>query len=146
MTQGNDHSTDDPVLLARRKHVLRHMRFLTVMAAIGGFLFGYDTGVISGAMLPMTRAFDLSREQQQVVVSSTILSAAVSSLFGGSMNDKFGRRPSILFAAGIFSCGSLLLFFSSQYSHLVLGRIVVGVGVGVASLTTPIYIAEVALP
>ena len=130
----------------RSEQVIRKMRFLTGMAAIGGFLFGYDTGVISGAMLPMKRAFSLSPAQQEVVVSSTVLAAFFSSVVGGSMNNAWGRRKCILFAACVFVVGSLILFASWDYSTLVLGRIVLGIGIGIASLTTPIYIAEVAVP
>ena len=130
----------------RSIRVARRMRFLTCMAAIGGFLFGYDTGVISGAMLPIKRTFDLTPWQQEVVVSSTIFSAFVSSLCGGSINRKLGRRITILFAAGVFTLGSLLLGVSWGYKSLVVGRIIVGIGIGAASLTTPIYLAEVAVP
>lgn len=84
--------------------------------------------------------------QQEVVVSCTVLAAFFSSLAGGNLNSRFGRRVSILFAAAVFSLGSGILLVSWDYTSLVLGRIVVGIGIGVASLTTPIYIAEVALP
>lgn len=130
----------------REERVYRRMTFLTGMAAIGGFLFGYDTGVISGAMLPIQRAFGLSKFQEEVVVSSTVLAAFVSSVVGGNLNQSLGRRRCILAAAAIFTVGSVLLFGAMNYESLVLGRIVVGVGIGIASLTTPIYIAEVALP
>jgi len=127
--------------------VWRRMRYLTFVAAIGGFLFGYDTGVVSGAMLPMRRAFDLTPRQQEVIVSSTVLAAFLSSLFlGAPLNDRFGRRYSILLSAFVFGIGSLILFVANGYTMLVIGRIVLGLGIGVASLTTPIYIAEVAVP
>ena len=130
----------------RSKDVMKRMKYLTGMAAIGGFLFGYDTGVISGAMLPMRRAFSLSPEQQEVVVSSTIFAAFLSSLYGGNLNQQYGRRISILIAAFVFTLGSILLMMAWQYEILVLGRIILGIGIGIASLTTPVYIAEVALP
>ena len=130
----------------RSIRVARKMRFLTAMAAIGGFLFGYDTGVISGAMLPIQRRFQLTPWQEEVVVSSTVLSAFVSSLCGGSLNRAFGRRVAILFAASVFTLGSFVLAFAMGYPSLVMGRIIVGIGIGVASLTTPIYLAEVAMP
>jgi MFS family permease len=127
--------------------VWRKMRYLTFMAAIGGFLFGYDTGVVSGAMLPMKRALDLTPEQQEVVVSSTVLAAFVSSLcIGAPLNDKYGRRKAILGSALVFGIGSLFLMISNGYWMLVVGRIILGLGIGVASLTTPVYIAEAALP
>jgi hypothetical protein len=127
--------------------VWRRMQYLTGMAAIGGFLFGYDTGVISGAMLPLRRAFHLTPYQQEVVVSSTVLSACLSSLFlGATMNDRLGRRWAILWSAAVFGVGSLVLMCAVDYVSLVVGRVILGLGIGVASLTTPVYIAEVAAP
>ena len=130
----------------KQEQVYRRMTFLTGMAAIGGFLFGYDTGVISGAMLPIQRAFGLTKFQEEVVVSSTVLAAFCSSVVGGTLNQTLGRRRCILASAAIFTLGSVLLFAAMNYESLVFGRIVVGVGIGIASLTTPIYIAEVAVP
>ena len=130
----------------RSKNVQQRMKILTLLAAIGGFLFGYDTGVISGAMPPITRSFQLSDVQQEVVVSSTVLSAFISSLVGGSMNKKYGRRATILVAALVFTVGAVIMAVAWSYMSLVLGRIIVGGGIGLASLTTPIYIAEVASP
>jgi MFS family permease len=97
-------------------------------------------------MLPIRRAFELTDWQQEVVVSSTVLAAFFSSLAGGSFNAACGRRVAILFASVVFAAGSLILLAAWNYPSLVLGRVVVGIGIGVASLTTPIYIAEVALP
>lgn len=141
-----DHHFDIESRRIRSIRVARKMRFLTAMAATGGFLFGYDTGVISGAMLPIQRRFGLTPWQEEVVVSSTVMAAFVSSLFGGSLNRAFGRRVAILFAASVFSAGSLVLAMSWGYQSLMVGRIIVGIGIGVASLTTPIYLAEVAVP
>lgn len=128
------------------ENVKKRMRTLTTLAAIGGFLFGYDTGVISGAMPPIARAMNLSNVQQEVVVSSTVLAAFATSLFGGTMNKKYGRRYTILAASMVFTVGALLMGISWDYRSLVLGRIIIGGGIGLASLTTPIYIAEVAAP
>ena len=105
-----------------------------------------NSGVISGAMLPLRRAFALTESQQEIVVSTTVLAAFFSSLAGGSLNHALGRRHAILAAAAIFVLGSAILGISWNYESLVLGRMVVGVGIGIASLTTPIYIAEVAVP
>lgn len=124
----------------------RKMHFLTGMAAIGGFLFGYDTGVISGALLPLRRAFHLTDWQQELVVSSTVLAALFSSFGGGAMNAAWGRRPSILLAALVFTLGSFILMLAWDYKSLLLGRVVVGTAIGIASLTTPMYIAEAAEP
>jgi SP family myo-inositol transporter-like MFS transporter 13 len=126
--------------------VSQKMNFLTAMAAIGGFLFGYDTGVISGAMLPLKRDFNLTPAQEETVVTSTVVAAFIFSLIGGSLNNQFGRRCSILFAAATFTIGSLILACSWSFGSLIVGRLVVGVGIGVASLTTPVYISEMAKP
>ena len=143
----NDHEPIETHEAENADAVWRKMRYLTFMAAIGGFLFGYDTGVVSGAMLPMKRALDLTPEQQEVVVSSTVLAAFVSSLcIGAPLNDKYGRRTAILGSALVFGIGSLVLMVSNGYTMLVVGRIILGLGIGVASLTTPVYIAEAALP
>jgi len=130
----------------RIQAVKKNMLTLTTLAAIGGFLFGYDTGVISGAMPPIQRAFDLNTIQQEVIVSSTVLSAFIASLFGSSLNTIKGRKYTILFASAVFTIGAVNMGIAWSYSSLVIGRIIVGVGIGLASLTTPIYIAEVAEP
>lgn len=131
----------------RNETVKKRMNYLTGMSAIGGFLFGYDTGVISGAMLPISRIMSLNNIQQEVVVSSTILAAFFSSLFfGGPSNQLLGRRFTILISTVAFTFGSLLLALAPGYGVLVIGRIIVGIGIGLASLTTPVYIAEVATP
>ncbi len=138
-------STFEPMDPVKRRALVRaRIRNLTGTAAIGGFLFGYDTGVISGAMLLLKRAFDLSSNEQQVVVTSTVVSAFASSLVGGQINRAFGRRTSALFAATVFTLGSMTLALAWSYASLVVGRVIVGIGIGVASLTTPVYIAEVA--
>lgn len=98
-------------------------------------------------MLPIRRTFALSDGQQEIVVSSTIMAAFLSSIvIGEPINTTYGRRIAILFAAFTFAIGSCCLGGAWNYTTLVLGRIVVGIGIGVASLTTPIYIAEVAVP
>jgi Sugar (and other) transporter len=98
-------------------------------------------------MLPLKRRFHLTPWEQEVVVSSTVLAAFVSSLFvGGYLNNHWGRRLAIMTAALVFTLGSGMLFVAWSFHSLVLGRIVVGLGIGIASLTTPIYIAEVAMP
>ena len=124
--------------------VRRRIFLLTAVAAIGGFLFGYDTGVISGAMLLIKEEMNLSKERQEVVVTSTVVACLVGSLVAGPLNAKVGRRPVILSASVIFTVGALIMGFAPSYTALVLGRITVGLGIGFASLTTPIYIAEVA--
>ena len=130
----------------RSVEVNRRIRYLTAVASLSGFLFGYDTGVISGALLPIQRAFDLSPAQEEMVVSCTILAAFISSFVGGSINSRFGRRKAALSAAAVFTFGSIILAVSWSYQTLIIGRVVVGVGIGIASLTAPVYISEISIP
>jgi MFS transporter, SP family, solute carrier family 2 (myo-inositol transporter), member 13 len=95
-------------------------------------------------MLSIRDDMNLTDLQQEVVVSATVAAAVVASACGGSANDKFGRRPVLLFAAGTFTLGAVMLGAAPSYAMLVLGRLVVGVGIGLASLTAPVYIAEAA--
>jgi MFS family permease len=141
-TRTNSNHADE----GRKQRVKQKMNLLTGLAALGGFLFGYDTGVISGAMPPIQRSFDLSKMQQETIVSCTVLFAFAASLYGSNMNAKHGRKYTILVSSFVFTTGSFVMCIAWNYHSLVFGRCVVGVGIGLASLTTPIYIAEVAQP
>mmetsp|Transcript_356 Transcript_356/g.712 ORF Transcript_356/g.712 Transcript_356/m.712 type:complete len:677 (+) Transcript_356:340-2370(+) len=130
----------------RSHQVMRRMRYLTCVAAIGGFLSGYNTGVISGALLPLTRVFGMSPFQEESIVFATILFALASSMAGGLLNQFFGRRRTILSSAAIFTTGGLLMFCAQNYAMLVAGEVVLGIGIGLESITNPMYIAEVSKP
>jgi len=88
--------------------------------------------------------FDLSAIQLEAVVSSTILFAAASSLYSGSLNSRFGRRPTIVFASIVFVLGAAAMALATSFETLVLGRVIVGVAVGLSSGTVPLFIAELA--
>lgn len=95
-------------------------------------------------MLLIKDEFDLTNFQEEVVVTITIVAAVSAALAGGPAMEQWGRRPIILFAAVVFTVGAVMLAAASSYWYLVLGRLVVGMGIGLASLTTPVYIAEAA--
>ncbi|XP_067292269.1 solute carrier family 2 member 13b isoform X2 [Pseudorasbora parva] len=116
---------------------------LAFFSALGGFLFGYDTGVVSGAMLLLKREMNLSSLWQELLVSITVGAAAVSALAGGYLNGLFGRRICILLASFIFSAGGIILSVAKSKEVLLCGRLTVGLGIGIASMTVPVYIAEV---
>lgn len=103
---------------------------LAVFSALGGFLFGYDTGVVSGAMLLIKREMNLSFLWQEVLVSSAIAAAALSALAGGFLNGVFGRRVCILLASFIFSVGGIVMSAAPNKETLLVGRIIVGLGLG----------------
>ncbi len=124
----------------------RFVYVAALFAALGGLLFGYDTGVISGAILFVKDQFALSSGTESEVVSSVLWGAVVGALFGGWLADRFGRRPVILGAAIIFVGGAIGTAVAPSVSWLIAGRVVVGLGIGVASLIAPMYIAEIAPP
>ncbi|XP_042352669.1 proton myo-inositol cotransporter-like isoform X2 [Plectropomus leopardus] len=119
---------------------------LAFFSALGGFLFGYDTGVVSGAMLLLKKEMNLSALWQELLVSSTVGAAALSALSGGYLNGWLGRRICILLASFIFTAGGIILSVAPDKVVLLVGRITVGVGIGIASMTVPVYIAEVSPP
>ncbi|XP_035465862.2 proton myo-inositol cotransporter isoform X1 [Scophthalmus maximus] len=119
---------------------------LAAFSALGGFLFGYDTGVISGAMLLLKRELELSALWQELLISSTVAAAALSALLGGFLNGLFGRRLCILLASSFFAVGGVVLSSAPGKEVLLTGRLVVGVGLGIASMTVPVYIAEASPP
>ena len=123
-------------------------RFVNIAATItatGGLLFGYDTGVISGALLFIRQEFaPLSAFQEGIIVSFLLVGAMVGALSGGPLSDRVGRRPAALLAAIIFGIGALAVAFAPTVSFLVFGRFLLGLGVGLASMIVPLYIAEIA--
>ncbi|GAA1807670.1 sugar porter family MFS transporter [Planosporangium flavigriseum] len=116
----------------------------SLVAAIGGFLFGYDTGVISAALLYLGPAFHLSDPLKQVVVASLLLGAIAGVLVAGPLVDRFGRRRMLMVAAAVFAAGALTAGFATHVSVLIAARFVLGVAIGTASLVVPTYIAEMA--
>jgi sugar porter (SP) family MFS transporter len=112
-------------------------------AAIGGLLFGYDTGVISGAELFLKKDFVLSTFDLELIVSGVLAGAAVGSLVGGRLADLHGRRRLLLGTAVIFAIGALACAVAQSAGMLVVGRLIVGLGIGLASGTVPVYISEV---
>jgi SP family galactose:H+ symporter-like MFS transporter len=113
------------------------------IAALGGLLFGYDTGVISGAELFLTNDFALSTFALEVIVSGVLAGAAVGALLGGRMADLFGRRKLLISTAIIFAVGGIACAAATSPAILIVGRIIVGLGIGLASATVPVYISEV---
>lgn len=120
---------------------------LTVVAGIGGLLFGYDTGVISGALLYIRDEFeavDQSSFLQETIVSMALVGAMIGAAAGGAINDEYGRKAATLLADVIFALGSFVMAAAWNPYVIIFGRLLVGLGVGVASVTAPMYIAEAA--
>ena len=107
-----------------------YVYFLTVFAAIGGFLFGYDTGVISGAMILIKQEFELSSFWQELIVSVTIGAAILGALLGGFLNQRLGRKPLLVASAIVFTVGAVVMGVAYSREILLIGRITVGFGIG----------------
>lgn len=114
-------------------------------AALGGLLFGYDTGVVSGALLYLKNEFGgLSSFQQELVTSLLLVGCMVGAFAGGRVADRIGRRPTLAGTALVFVAGVLLAAFAPTYPLLLLARFVIGLAVGTSSMVVPLYIGEMA--
>jgi sugar porter (SP) family MFS transporter len=117
---------------------------MAVTAALGGLLFGYDTGIISGALLFIREDFGLSDAAQQTVVGSLLFGAVLGALIAGPLTDRAGRRTAILAAAVVFALGSLAAALATGAWVLVVARFFLGLAIGSAAASVPVYIAEIA--
>ena len=121
---------------------------ITAVSAIGGLLFGYDTGVINGAQFYLSKHFDLDSAMKGWVVGSALLGCLVGAIASGPLSIKFGRKHSLILSAMLFSLSAygsgLPVVFSESISLLVVFRIIGGLGIGIASMNAPMYIAEIA--
>lgn len=117
---------------------------IAVAAALGGLLFGYDTSVISGAILFVRQQFQLTPVETEVAVSIVLAGAAIGAAFAGSFGDRYGRRPVLIVNAVLFGVFAVLTGLANSLLQFLAARFVIGVAVGVASMLTPLYIAEVA--
>lgn len=112
--------------------------------ALGGLLFGYDTGVIAGAILYINKDLGLSPFMSGLVVSSLLVGAMIGAGAGGSIADALGRRRTVLIIALVFSVGAIGAALAPNAEVLILFRVVLGLAVGAASVTVPVYLAEIA--
>ncbi|SCV09295.1 hypothetical protein BACOV975_03089 [Bacteroides ovatus V975] len=122
-----------------------YLIFLSVVAALGGFLFGYDTAVISGTIAQVTQLFQLDTLQQGWYVGCALVGSIVGVLFAGILSDKLGRKLTMVISAVLFSTSALGCALSADFTQLVIYRIIGGVGIGVVSIVSPLYISEVAV-
>ncbi|MFB6888068.1 MFS transporter [Kitasatospora sp. NPDC056327] len=118
----------------------------TGVVALGGLLFGFDTGVISGALLFLKDQLALNSFQEGAVISALLLGAAVGALAGARPADRFGRRKALIGIAATFTVGLLLATSAPDFPTLLAARAVLGLAVGSASTIVPLYLAEIAPP
>ena len=122
----------------------RRLGIIAVVATFGGLLFGYDTGVINGALKPLSADLGLTSFTEGFVVSILIFGAAVGAITGGALSDRFGRRHNIIMLAVVFGLATLGCVLAPSWPVLAGFRFVLGLAVGGASATVPVYLAEVA--
>ena len=131
---------------ASARRARRNVVLTAAIAGLGGLLFGYDTGVIAGALLFIKGDFGLGSFAQGLVVAAVPIGAIFGAAYAGPAADRYGRRVMILLAAGVFIVGALGSAAAPGVEVLVIARIVIGVAIGLASAAAPVYISEVAPP
>lgn len=137
--------SDTPRMESPQEQRARRMNlFVAISAAVAGLLFGLDIGVIAGALPFITDHFTLNSHQQEWVVSSMMLGAAIGALFNGWLSARLGRKLSLLAGAILFIIGSLGSAFAHNLEVLLIARVVLGIAVGIASYTAPLYLSEMA--
>jgi sugar porter (SP) family MFS transporter len=119
--------------------------FLSFVAALGGFLFGYDTAVISGTIDQVTRQFQLDAIMQGWYVGCALVGSILGVAVAGMLSDRFGRKMTMILSAVLFSASGIGCAVSSSVDQLVFYRIIGGIGIGVVSIISPLYISEVAI-
>ncbi|XP_068119043.1 solute carrier family 2, facilitated glucose transporter member 10 [Hyperolius riggenbachi] len=118
----------------------------TTVSLLGGLIFGYELGIISGALLQLKHDFQLTCFQQEALVSAVLVGALFASLVGGILIDRSGRRTSILASNVVVLAGSAILIFSTSYWSLVVGRMTIGFAISISSMACCIYVSEIVHP
>jgi len=109
---------------------------------LGGLLFGYNTAVISSALIFLKLDFSLTTLQQELLVSIILIGALLGASVAGMLSDRLGRKPVIILCDVFFIVGGLTLLLANDLFALLIGRLIAGIGVGLASVTVPLYLAE----
>src|SRR5579884_3027651 len=128
----------------KRSKLTTYVLVAAAIAAIGGILFGFDTGVISGAILFIVKQWNLTHKQAELATSSVLIGAILGALAGGAMGDRLGRRLSIIYATLLFLAGTLIVSIADGMPSFLIGRVLIGGAIGVASFMVPLYISELA--
>lgn len=125
---------------------ITYIVWLAVIASLGGFLFGYDTAVISGTLAFVRHQFGLVAAMEGWYVSSALVGCIAGVSVAGWLSDQFGRKMILLLAATLFSISAIGCAVSASFTTLVIYRLIGGMGVGIASMLSPMYISEISPP
>ncbi|MHA2789733.1 sugar porter family MFS transporter [Corynebacterium sp. S7] len=139
MTSSATTPADSPYTPAE---IRRYVLTVAAIAAFSGLLFGYDTGVMSGALLFISPEFGMSAGQEGFVTSMLLVGAAVGALVGSTVADKIGRRTTLIIGGIVFVIGSIWCAFSNSVEMLATARTFLGLAVGAVSIVAPMYISE----
>lgn len=129
--------------MQKSENISSYVIFLSVVAALGGFLFGYDTAVISGTVSQVTGQFMLTTLQSGWYVGCALVGSIAGVMFAGALSDYFGRKKTMLLSAVLFTASALGCAISPDFNQLVIWRIVGGIGIGIVSIVCPLYISEI---
>ncbi|RPE01510.1 sugar porter family MFS transporter [Candidatus Pantoea deserta] len=115
-----------------------------IISSVGGIIFGYDTGIIGGAIVFIGKQFHITDFMQGIIVSMSLLGAMIGALLAGPLADKYGRKINLFISGICFAAGAVLSGYSNSIELLTFARILQGIGVGASSVLVPVYIAELA--
>lgn len=128
-----------------KKESLGYVIFLSIVAAIGGILYGFDTAVISGTVSKVSQQFSLDTLGEGWYVGCALIGSIFGVAIAGIISDKFGRKPTMILSAILFSASAIGCAICSSFTQLVVYRIIGGVGIGIVSIVSPMYISEIAI-
>jgi MFS transporter, SP family, galactose:H+ symporter len=129
-----------------QSHIRMFIYLTAGIAALAGLLFGYDTGVISGAILFIRDQFRLTAGRTEAIVSAVLVGAVIGAALSGALADRYGRKKVIIVTAILFAAGAIGAALANSVGMLVIFRIIIGIAIGVASYTAPLYISEISPP
>lgn len=128
------------------KGSLGYLSVICLITTLGGFLFGFDTAIVSGAIEFVKKQFELNADMEGWVVSSAVFGGIFGAAMAGPLTDKFGRKPVLILAAVFLLISCVWCIFPASALWLVVARIIGGLGVGICSMAAPVYISEVSPP
>ena len=129
---------------ARKQGSAAYLTGVCLIAALGGLLFGYDTGVINGSLKFVQLKFELDAATKGFAASSALIACVLGAAFAGSLSDYLGRKKVLILSAFLFLISAVGTALPQNLTQFIIFRVIGGVGVGAASMTSPMYIAEIA--
>ncbi|MEA4839587.1 MAG: sugar porter family MFS transporter [Bacteroidales bacterium] len=126
-----------------KKENIGYVVFISVVSALGGLLFGYDTAVISGTVSQVTAQFQLTTLMSGWFVGCALIGSIIGVAFGGALSDRFGRKKTMVLSAILFTVSGFGCALSNSFYQLVVWRMIGGAGIGIVSIVCPLYISEI---